>query len=80
MLRLLEHPDVRRGAVHTGFIADHYGELTTAAPPPPEAAAAAALAQQRASTVGSAADRALTGAAGAAAAGDPWTSLRRWGR
>jgi len=71
MLRLLEHPDVRRGAVHTGFIADHYGELTTAAPPPPEAAAAAALAQQRASTAGSAADR---------AAGDPWTSLRRWGR
>jgi acetyl/propionyl-CoA carboxylase alpha subunit len=80
MLRLLEHPDVRRGAVHTGFITDHYDELTTAAPPPPEAAAAAALAQQRASTAGSAADRVLTGAAGAAAAGDPWTSLRRWGR
>ena len=81
MLRLLEHPEVRRGAVHTGFIGDHYDELTTVAPTPLEAAAAAALAQQRASSpAGSVRDRAQTGTTGRAAASDPWTSLRGWGR
>jgi len=43
--------------------------------------AAAALAQQRASLpAGGARDGALTGATEAAAAGDPWSSLRGWGR
>jgi len=80
MLRLLEHPGVRRGAVHTGFIADHYAELTAVAPAPPEAVAAAALAQQRASSpAGGTRDGALT-ATEPAAAGDPWSSLRGWGR
>jgi len=80
MLRLLEHPDVGRGAVHTGFIADHYAGLTAVDPAPLEAVAAAALAQRRASSPAGAQNRALAGATEAAAAGDPWSSLRGWGR
>jgi acetyl-CoA carboxylase biotin carboxylase subunit len=81
MLRLLEHPQVRLGAVHTGFIADHHAELTAVVPPPPEVVAAAGLAQLRASlAAGSGADRVLTSATEASAAGDPWNRLRGWGR
>ena len=47
LIALLEHPDVRRGAVHTGFIDDHLDGLTPASPPPVEAAAAAAIAWHR---------------------------------
>jgi 3-methylcrotonyl-CoA carboxylase alpha subunit len=78
MLRLLDHPDVRRGAVHTGFIADHQAALTSAPPPPLEAVAAAGLAYQ--GTV----PAVRGGEAGAGIADtatrDPWSTLRGWGR
>ena len=81
MLRLLEHPEVRRGAVHTGFIADHYAELTTIAPPPLEAVAAAGLAHRRALTpAGGGGHRAGMGDVGAAAARDPWSTPAGLGR
>ena len=78
MLRLLDHPDVRRGAVHTGFIADHQAALTSAPAPPLEAVAAAGLAYQ--GTV----QAVRGGEAGAGIADtatrDPWSTLRGWGR
>jgi acetyl-CoA carboxylase biotin carboxylase subunit len=76
MLRLLEHPDVRSGAVHTGLIADHHATLTAAVPPPLEAVAAAALGQpvETPTTADGIGDR--TGSA----ARDPWNTLRGWGR
>jgi acetyl-CoA carboxylase biotin carboxylase subunit len=76
MLRLLEHPDVRRGAVHTSLIADHHAALTAAAPLPPEAVAAAGLAHRGpGQPVASGIDDTAT-----VAAADPWSTLRGWGR
>ena len=81
MLRLLEHPEMARGAVHTGFIADHQAELTAIAPPPLEAVAAAGVAHRRGLTpAGGGGHRAGTGDTEAAAARDPWSTLRDWGR
>jgi acetyl-CoA carboxylase biotin carboxylase subunit len=81
LIALLEHPDVRRGAVHTGFIDDHLDGLTPASPPPLEAAAAAAMAWQRhieSGSSGQAQDRSAANAG--VPARDPWVTLRGWGR
>ena len=77
MLRLLEHPDVRRGAIHTGFIADHQAALTAAPPPPPEAVAAAGLAHRGPGQSGARDSAAIDDTP---AALDPWNTLRGWGR
>ena len=76
MLRLLEHPDVRSGAVHTGLIADHHAALTAAVRPPLEAVAAAGLGQP----AGSPNAAAAIGDRAGGAAPDPWNTLRGWGR
>ena len=77
LLRLLEHPDVARGAVHTGFIEQHSTSLMADTPVPVEAIAAAALAG--ASTRTAAAP--VTGDPSAVSAeADPWVTLRGWGR
>jgi acetyl/propionyl-CoA carboxylase alpha subunit len=50
VIALLEHPDVRRGAVHTGFIDAELSTLIGSGPPPIEAAAAAAVARTKAAS------------------------------
>ncbi|CAN5697436.1 hypothetical protein BH18ACI5_BH18ACI5_11710 [soil metagenome] len=76
MIRLLDHPAVRQGAIHTGFIDEHLEELTAAAVIPAAAVAAAAL--------GSAAPSAHRTNGGAALRtdinADPWAGLNGWGR
>jgi acetyl-CoA carboxylase biotin carboxylase subunit len=72
LIRLLSHPDVRAGHLHTGLIEQHLEALVEPIQPPPEAVAAAALAQ----TAGSSAD--MSGLAQPSA--DPWTMLAGWGR
>jgi acetyl-CoA carboxylase biotin carboxylase subunit len=72
LIRLLELPAVREGAMHTGMIEEHLQELIAAPDIPPEALAAAAWASTPAI-------RAEARAGGSATA-DPFTSLRRWGR
>jgi acetyl-CoA carboxylase biotin carboxylase subunit len=69
LIAVLEHPAFESGAVHTGFIDAHLGELLTVQPPVPEALAAAAL-------------PALPVAAGGSATRheDPWDRLPGWGR
>ena len=44
LLRVLQHPDVQRGAAHTSFLDERLAELTTPAQPPAAAIAAAAIA------------------------------------
>jgi acetyl/propionyl-CoA carboxylase alpha subunit len=80
LIAVLEHPEVRRGAVHTGFIDDQRASLTPSTVPPAEAVAAAAMAWRlRSESVGGGA-AADPGFSGAAAAHDPWLTLRGWGR
>ena len=72
LIRLLDHPDVRAGRLHTRFIDEHAGELLTPGDPPLEALAAAAVATR-------------TGAFAPAGPGglpsvDPWQTIRGWGR
>ena len=78
LLRLLEHPDVRRGTVDTGFL-DRNPLLVTGPPVPPlEAIAAAAVARHRPLV-----PAAVPPGAGQRAdsfAHDPWSTLRGWGR
>jgi acetyl/propionyl-CoA carboxylase alpha subunit len=71
LIRLLEHPDIRAGRMHTRFIEEHASELLTTADPPLEALAAAALASpaQPASHSGS-----------TAMGADPWGTIGGWGR
>jgi acetyl-CoA carboxylase biotin carboxylase subunit len=71
LVRLLDHPDVREGRLHTGFIDQHLEELVRPAAAPPEALAAAALAQS---------SSAVASTARAAGVPDPWTLLTGWGR
>jgi acetyl/propionyl-CoA carboxylase alpha subunit len=71
LVRLLEHPEIRAGRLHTGLIEQHAAELLTTPDPPPEAVAAAALARPSQSTGVSAAN---------ASTPDPWSSIRGWGR
>jgi 3-methylcrotonyl-CoA carboxylase alpha subunit len=81
MIRLLEHPEVRRGAIHTDFIADHHDELTASAPPPLEAVAAAGAALGWRASAFDPSGSSPGGAEDARRAeSDPWSSLRGWGR
>ena len=78
LIRLLEHAEVRRGAVHTGFIDEHHASLAAPAPPPVEAVAAAVMAHtERAMGNGRAAS---AQGVDESAARDPWSTLRGWGR
>ena len=76
LLRVLQHPDVRAGHIHTGFLDEQRAALTTPATPPAEAVAAAALATAR----GPAIKSSVTGSRHDAAYADPWQQLRDWGR
>jgi acetyl/propionyl-CoA carboxylase alpha subunit len=71
LIRLLEHPEIRAGRMHTRFIEEHAGELLTVPDPPLEALAAAAL--------GTVTSRRLDRPA-ARSAPDPWATVRDWGR
>ena len=72
LIRLLDHPDVRAGRIHTRFIDEHAHELLTTEDPPLEALAAAAVA-----TPGGAC---APPAAGGSPSRDPWQTIRGWGR
>ena len=68
---ILEHPAFLAGDLHTGFIEEHLGELTSRGCPPAEALAALAAALRR--------RRPVDGDGQAAApASDPWTGLGPW--
>jgi acetyl-CoA carboxylase biotin carboxylase subunit len=71
LIRLLEHPEIRAGRMHTRFIEEHAGELLTVPDPPLEALAATAL--------GTVTSRRLDRPA-ARSAPDPWATVRDWGR
>jgi acetyl-CoA carboxylase biotin carboxylase subunit len=71
LIRLLAHPDIRAGRMHTRFIEEHASELLIAPDPPIEALAAAALA---------AAPPSRTHSESQPTAPDPWTTIRDWGR
>jgi acetyl-CoA carboxylase biotin carboxylase subunit len=70
LVRLLDHPDFRRGALHTGFIDQHLDALLASTDVPPEAVAAAAIVNPGQPP----------GVGAPQAALDPWTSLTGWGR
>jgi acetyl/propionyl-CoA carboxylase alpha subunit len=72
LIKLLELPALRAGAMHTGMIDEHLDELTADRDVPPEALAAAAWASAPSIRAGSHVARSATA--------DPFTSLRRWGR
>ena len=72
LIRLLELPALRAGAMHTGMIEEHLDELTADRDVPPEALAAAAWASAPSIRAGAHVARNATA--------DPFTSLRRWGR
>jgi acetyl-CoA carboxylase biotin carboxylase subunit len=71
LIRLLRHPDVRSGRIHTGFIDEHMDELLEPTDVPLEAVAAAALA---ATTAG------LPAGESGSQPSDPWVTLSGWGR
>ena len=71
LITLLNHPRVRKGMTHTGFVDDHLTQLTGTTPAPAEAIAAAARLRVAAGAVHR---RAVQDTA------DPWTALRGWGR
>ena len=75
MIRLLVHPGVRRGDIHTGFIEEHLSELTSATVAPAEALVAAALATSSPQSAGDTSGNRL-----ARVERDPWTTLSGWGR
>ena len=71
LIRLLEHPDIRAGRMHTRFIEEHASELLTTADPPLEALAAAALASP---------DQPASHSGSIAMGADPWSTIGGWGR
>ena len=71
LIRLLDHPEIRAGRMHTRFIEEHASELLTVPDPPLEALAAAAL--------GGTAPHTRDGNS-TPAAPDPWNTIRDWGR
>ncbi len=75
LLRVLQHPDVARGAAHTSFLDEHLAELTAPVKPPLAAIAAAAIADR--SGVRATAIQAIDGDPPSA---DPWARLENWGR
>jgi acetyl/propionyl-CoA carboxylase alpha subunit len=75
LLRVLQHPEVERGATHTAFLDERLGELTAPAKPSPEALAAAAIADSASNR-----PKGTQGIGGGSSPADPWTSLENWGR
>jgi acetyl-CoA carboxylase biotin carboxylase subunit len=71
LIRLLDHPEIRAGRLHTRFIEEHASELLTSPDPPLEALAAAAVAT---------APQGLSTSDSATAPPDPWGTIRGWGR
>jgi 3-methylcrotonyl-CoA carboxylase alpha subunit len=71
LIRLLAHPEIRAGMMHTRFIEEHAAELLTVPNVPPEALAAAALGATPAAAAASPAP---------VAAPDPWSTIHGWGR
>jgi acetyl/propionyl-CoA carboxylase alpha subunit len=71
LIRLLAHPEIRAGRMHTRFIEEHASELLTGPDAPLEALAAAALGGM-----------APAGGDGGSvpATPDPWITIRDWGR
>jgi acetyl/propionyl-CoA carboxylase alpha subunit len=76
LIRVLRHPDVRAGNVHTGFLDEQREALTAPAAVPAEAIAVAALGLR---TRPEGEVRMAGGGANAQDA-DPWLQLRNWGR
>jgi acetyl/propionyl-CoA carboxylase alpha subunit len=72
LIKLLEHPAVRSGQVHTRFIEDHAVELLASSETPVEAIAAAAL--------GRFTETVQIPAASGQTLPDPWETIRGWGR
>ena len=66
---IVDHPQFRKGAMHTHFIEEHLAELPRDGIPPPEALAAAVAALQQAGA---------PAGARAARVDDPWGSLGGW--
>ena len=73
LIGVLQHPAFRAGDVHTGFVDEHLTTLLETSPPPEIIAATAAFARSAGTSSGAAASP-------AAQAGDPWATLRGWGR
>nr|MBA2356338.1 hypothetical protein [Acidobacteriota bacterium] len=75
--RALAHPDVQRGAFHTGWLAEHHDELTMSTPDLDDLAAVVAAAQRR---LPAALQRSRASAAppSVVEAADPWTALGAW--
>ncbi len=71
LIRLLDHPEIRAGRLHTRFIEEHASELLTSPDPPLEALAAAAVAT---------APQGLSTGDSATAPADPWGTVHGWGR
>jgi len=71
LIRLLNHPEIRAGRLHTRFIEENASELLSSPDPPLEALAAAAVA-----TV----PPGLSISDSATAPPDPWGTIRAWGR
>ena len=74
LIRLLDHPDIRAGRMHTRFIEEHASELLAAADPPLEALAAAALGSPDEATRPGGHDSSTPALA------DPWGTIPGWGR
>jgi 3-methylcrotonyl-CoA carboxylase alpha subunit len=66
---IVDHPQFRKGAMHTHFIDEHMKDLPRDGAPPPDALAAAVAALQRAAS---------PTAARSASVDDPWASLGGW--
>jgi acetyl/propionyl-CoA carboxylase alpha subunit len=73
LVRLIDHPEMRAGRVHTGFIDEHLHDLLGPAQPRLEAVAAASLALAQQTS-----DAPSTGRAQGPP--DPWAYLTAWGR
>jgi acetyl-CoA carboxylase biotin carboxylase subunit len=71
LIRLLDHPEVRAGRLHTRLIEEHASELLMSPDPPLEALAAAAVATS---------PQGFSISDSAAAPPDPWGTIRGWGR
>ena len=71
LIRLLNHPEIRAGRLHTRFIEENASDLLSSPDPPLEALAAAAVATIPAG---------LSMSDSAAPPPDPWGTIRGWGR
>jgi acetyl-CoA/propionyl-CoA carboxylase biotin carboxyl carrier protein len=75
LLRVLSHPDVEAGRVHTGWLADHHDELVT--PPAARAVEAAQAVATHLRRTGQGGARASVATA-AGGATTPWSDLGAW--